>query len=371
MTGLYKRRGSNNWWIRYSYFGKKYRESSHSPSRKVAQALLRQRLGEIGQGRLIGPAVERVRVGELLADVETEYRIQNRPSLSTLRAQIAALTPLVGHLRVVDVSTALLRRVVERWQADGVAPATINKRLTTLRRAFNLGRRATPSKVITVPEFPRLPEHNAREGFFEKGEFFAVLAHLPDDGLRDFVEWAFWTGMRKGEIAKLEWSAFDRETWTLTLPGRITKNRRPRRLALEGPLRAIIERRLAARRLDCRLIFWRPHRGAPTARVQPGMPLRIYEFRKTWATACRRAGIQAGKAGRMFHDLRRTGVRNLRRAGVDRKIAMAISGHRTEAVFERYNIDTDDDLREAVDKLSSYVNGLPTAPTVVPIREQV
>jgi hypothetical protein len=46
--------------------------------------------------------------------------------------------------------------------------------------------------------------------------------------------------MRKGEIAKLEWTGFDRETWTLTLPGRITKNRRPRRLALEGPLRVII-----------------------------------------------------------------------------------------------------------------------------------
>ena len=61
------------------------------------------------------------------------------------------------------------------------------------------------------------------------------------------------------------------------------------------------------------------------------------------------------------------GVRNLRRAGVDRKIAMAISMHRTEAVFERYNIDTDDDLRDAVGKRTSYVNGLPGTPTVVPM----
>src|SRR5437016_5749745 len=173
--------------------------------------------------------------------------------------------------------------------------------------------------------------------------------------------------MRKGEISKLEWTTFDRETWTLTLPGRITKNRRPRRLALDGPLRAIIERRLAARRLDCRLIFWRPHRGAPTLNLQPGAPVRIYEFRKTWATACQKAGIEAGKAGRIFHDLRRTGVRNLRRAGVDRKIAMAISGHRTEAVFERYNIDTDDDLREAIEKVASYVGQLSSPPSVVPM----
>jgi integrase len=91
------------------------------------------------------------------------------------------------------------------------------------------------------------------------------------------------------------------------------------------------------------------------------------EFRKTWKTACRKAGIQPGKAGRIFHDLRRTGVRNFRRAAVDRKVAMAISGHRTEAVFERYNIDTDQDLREAVEKVASYVGGLPDAPTVVPM----
>ena len=86
------------------------------------------------------------------------------------------------------------------------------------------------------------------------------------------------------------------------------------------------------------------------------------------STACRRAGIRPGKGGRIFHDLRRTGVRNLRRAGVDRKVAMAISGHRTEAIFERYNIDSDEDLGDAVDKLASYVHGLPTNPAVVPIR---
>src|SRR5439155_7719111 len=149
----------------------------------------------------------------------------------------------------------------------------------------------------------------------------------------------------------------------------ITKNRRTRRLAIEEPVRANMERRRAARRLDCRLIFWREHQGAPTQHLHPGMPVRIYEFRKTWATACRKAGIQGGKAGRIFHDLRRTGVRNLRRAGVDRKVAMAISGHRSESVFERYNIDSDEDLREAVEKVATYVGTLPTSSSVVPMRD--
>lgn len=46
---------------------------------------------------------------------------------------------------------------------------------------------------------------------------------------------------------------------------------------------------------------------------------------------------------------------------------MLLSGHRTEAGFERYNIDTDDELREAVGKLASYVDGLPDKPTVIPM----
>jgi integrase len=165
--------------------------------------------------------------------------------------------------------------------------------------------------------------------------------------------------MRKGEIAKLTWAAFDRETWTLTLPARSAKTRKPRRLPLRGPLRTIVERRVAARRLDCPLLFYRIHDGKPAA---------IYEFRKAWCTACRAAGLTPGVNGRTFHDLRRSAVRNMIRAGVDRKVAMRISGHLTEAMFSRYNIDTDEDTSTAIDKLATYVDAIPATQTIVPIR---
>ena len=86
--------------------------------------------------------------------------------------------------------------------------------------------------------------------------------------------------------------------------------------------------------LDCPLVFWR---------MSDGKPTRIYEFRKAWATACTAAGI----AGKLFHDLRRTGVRNLIRAGVQQAIAMKITGHKTDSIFRRYLIVDEELLAQA------------------------
>lgn len=367
LGAVYHRPDSQDWWIRYSVGGVERRESSKSPKHSVATDLLKARLREIADGTYLAPRERGVTVMDLLDDLVADYTMRRLASLRTVRQHRAALLDLdpdtetekpgphgLGALPAAALSTARLTRLVTYWQDRDVAPATINKRLGTLRAAYYLGLEADPPKVKRVPKMPKLDELNAREGFFERGEFTAVLAELPDDGLRDFVDWSYWTGMRKGEIAKLTWAAFDRETWTLTLPARSSKTKKPRRLALRGPLRAIIERRVAARRLDCPLIFWR---------MSDGKPTRVYEFRKAWATACTTAGL----SGKLFHDLRRTGVRNLVRAGVTRKVAMKISGHLTEHVFERYNIDTDDDLGEAVEKVAAYVDTLPTSRTVVPI----
>lgn len=57
----------------------------------------------------------------------------------------------------------------------------------------------------------------------------------------------------------------------------------------------------------------------------------------------------------MLHDFRRTGARNLIRAGVCRDIAKKITGHKTDSVFKRYNIVDDEDLADAGLKVVDYM----------------
>lgn len=84
------------------------------------------------------------------------------------------------------------------------------------------------------------------------------------------------------------------------------------------------------------LVFHR--RGAP-----------IKTMRRSWTTACRNAGVPA----LLLHDLRRSAVRNLERAGVSRSVAMKLTGHKTENVYSRYAIVAESDLLYAGQKLSA------------------
>ena len=167
------------------------------------------------------------------------------------------------------------------------------------------------------------------------------------------MEWFFWTGMRPGEIRSLTWQAFDKETWVLRLHAKDAKVGQGRVIVLVHSLREIIQRRIIARRFGCDMIF---HKNGA----------RIGTFYKRWNRACQLAGV----AGKIPHDLRRTAIRNMLRAGCSEKVVMSISGHRTRAVFDRYNIISERDIAEAISKTTAYVKSLTDSQSVTPIKKQ-
>lgn len=93
-----------------------------------------------------------------------------------------------------------------------------------------------------------------------------------------------------------------------------------------------------------------PAASTPSTPSSPSAPAR-----KSWATACEAVGLK----GKLFHDLRRTAVRNMVRAGVPQSVAMAISGHRTTSIFNRYNITSADDLQKATTAITAYHKAQP------------
>jgi integrase len=90
-------------------------------------------------------------------------------------------------------------------------------------------------------------------------------------------------------------------------------------------------------------LLWSREHAEDCARAfhREGEPIR--QFRTAWKSACESAGVPELK----FHDLRRTAVRNMRRAGVPRVMRMRITGHRTDSMERRYNIVDIEDIKTA------------------------
>src|SRR5262249_9537242 len=138
-----------------------------------------------------GPRQEKVTVAELLDGLARDYQIRGRKGLPQLRSHLKHVRAYFAVDRVVAVTPGRLRDYIAHRQTAGAADATINRELEGLQRAFALVVEA--GTLTSVPRVPSLREQNARQGFFERGDFENVCSHLPDDGLRDFVRWFYWT----------------------------------------------------------------------------------------------------------------------------------------------------------------------------------
>ena len=231
---------------------------------------------------------------------------------------------------------------MEQRQRGGAANATINRELAALKRMFSLAIKR--GRLFYGPYIPLLHENNIRQGFFEREQFEALRGHLPAE-LRGLVTLAYYTGWRmQSEVFPLRWPQVDRQVGTIRLEPGTTKNSDGRTFAYAeiGELRQAIETQ------------WREHQSLRQSEIicpwvfhRNGRPIK--SLTRAWRAACKAAGCP----GRVPHDFRRTAVRNMERAGVPRKVAMTLVGHRTEAMYRRYDIVTDGDLHDAAAKIES------------------
>jgi integrase len=324
--------------------------SSGSTDRMVAESKLRDMLTRVGKGEKDPGAAELLTVQNLLNDLLVDYKVNGHSTLADCESRVRLhLTPAFGSKRAVRVRNTHAQAYILARREEKASDATIANELGLLRRAFNL---AVENGKLSVAPFIGLPAGYdvPRQGFLEPAQFRALMSHL-NENLKPLVSLAFFTGMRRGELLSLKWSQVDLVEGTIRLAAASTKTRTARTIPIAAePLAMLRVSKVRRDQVDptCDAVFFRERRKNDC----PGGPLvQLGDFRRDWMDACKKAGLPE----LIFHDLRRSGVRQLIRSGVDEHTAMAISGHKTRSIFARYNIVSLEDLREATRKLDAHL----------------
>jgi integrase len=340
MGTVYKR--GKTWWIKYYHNGKPIYESAKSEKKMVARKLLDQREGNIANGKAPGVHFEKVTFEELATDYLTDYRINEKRTCIRAEQCLKHLNGFFCLMRAPDITSSKVAHYMEQRLSEGATNATINRELSALKRMFSLAAKQTPPKVAQIPYVPMLKENNVRKGFFEYLEFLALRDALPEY-LKGFVTFAYKTGWRSDEIRGLTWSQVDRQQGIVWLEVGMTKNEEGRTIYLDDELKEIFDQQWRQRK----------ERGALTPYAFPNAKGtgKIATFQKPWAKACQKAQL----GHRLFHDFRRTAVRNMVRSGIGETVAMKISGHKTRSVFDRYNIVSPEDLKQAAQRQEAYL----------------
>jgi integrase len=315
---LYKQPKSPYWWVSYYVDGHQVRESTKTDNKKKAQKYLSEKVAA-------NKIPDKRSIGHLLDGLVADYENNHRKGLDWCKLVVDVhLRPVFDDMKMEILTKKIVMDYMDARRKLGRKNATINREISLLRRAFTLAE-------LEFPRIAKLAENNVRNGFLTPEQYAKLLHHLPEH-IKPVFLFAYKTGCRRSEILKLTWSRVDLPHAIVRLEPGETKNNGRRTIPLTSDLVSVLE----ALPRKTEYVF-----------TYHGKPIR--SIKTAWKSACEAAGMP----DLLFHDLRRTGVRNLVRSGVSEHVAMSISGHKTRAVFDRYNIVSEQDQREAVAKLEA------------------
>jgi hypothetical protein len=199
---IYKKRSV--YYVAYYANGKQVCESTGTKDKAEARRILQARLGQLAEGRYVGPAAERVTFEELAEGLYTNYRVNGRKTLRDAAWRVKLhLVPFFGHKKAQEITSADVQAFIAQRKEHEASNGEIGRELAALKRMFNLALHT--EKIIRAPYIPTLAEDNVRQGFFERGEFEATLARLPA-WLRLPATFCYQVGWRmRAEVLLLTW----------------------------------------------------------------------------------------------------------------------------------------------------------------------
>jgi integrase len=335
---IISRPGTKNLYIRYyAANGKQVQEAVGSDDSKAAEDLLALRRGEAMQGIRPAHDVKQVRY----ENVRDSY-IAEHPLDPSNKTKLGYLDAFFADMRVIAIDSDVLRKfIAEKRERDLLADPTIRRILVILRSMLNQAKKEGKIRHTDVAYFPMPEDSKPRKNFIQPDQFSKLHDALPEN-LRPLIKFCYYTGCRIGAAQKITWDMVSKDCSEIELSGDITKNGEPLTLPLVGPLSEIATMLKKMFRDQSKPVF------------------SHHALRRGWCMTCHllKLGVYDEKTrkytGLTIHDLRRSATRNLIRAGVDRATAMSITGHLTEHIFNRYNIQVVDDKKVALLKVGDY-----------------
>jgi integrase len=348
MGSIYRR--GRIYWIAYvDRRGQQHCESSRlkgvrsGTNHNDAKRLLAEREGKISEGVPVTKDSARFNFRDAAQLITDNYIARGRKTLvDTQRRLDKYLIPHFGDLLMTEITSDVIDAFVAARKEASTTNSEINRELAVLKRGFTLAMRAR--KAFARPHIEMLKEPPPRSGFFEYSAFIAVRDLLPVE-VRPLFEFTYITGWRwNSEVRTLTWSQVDFDHGIVTIPPGQTKGEEGRTFVMTPELRKLLKKqRTVTDALDERAekpCVWVFHREGE----------QLVHFYRQWRKACDDAKVP----GKLLHDMRRTAIRNLVRAGVSERVAMQMCGHKTRSIFDRYNITSENDLRSAATLLSAH-----------------
>jgi integrase len=323
---------SANWSAQYYVDGRQIRKSTGTPIRSEAEKILRKWMSDSELGLKPPPQTKGLSYDELRADLLSHYAEKKHKSLKTRSDGTPYLFPLTAldtffsGRKVNSIDRDAASTFIRKRRDEGAKESTINNSLRLLIRMFSLAQ--ANGKLTTAPKIELLKERS-RQGFLPHESFQKLFDAMPAR-LQPLLLLLYQTGVRPGEAEQIQWPAVDLHGARITLLEGETKNGQSRTL----PLSAALVELLSAVKHREGAVF-------PSKR----------SLQAAWKTATAKAGIE----GLLIHDLRRSAVRNMMKAGAQQAEAMKISGHKDASVFQRYNVIDEQQTANVMQRVQKLV----------------
>lgn len=357
--GLYRR--GTVWWMSFSYQGQQIRASTGQTDKRAAELILGDTRRQLRDGGYRITLEERNRTfGELMDRFLSEHVTKRASQRSyvgyakRLRAFFGDGTPLA------DITPRLIVEYKNQLFADHLAPASVNRHLATLKKAFNLAVRewewCQKNPVLSV-SMER--EHNGRDRWLTIEEEHRLLATCAP-WLRDVVQFALGTGMRMGEILSLSWRGVDLTRRTVMLFH--SKNGERRTIPMNQTVLSLMkakkeEAHSTKQPADNVIPLKAGHSNDLVFRSKTGTAIEGGHLRRSFRLALKKSAIEDFH----FHDLRHTFATRLVQAGIELYKVQRLLGHKSPIMTQRYAHHYPESLRDGVEILDRIK---PTSQTI-------